>query len=136
MPVQAPALSENPTEGSKVLKDAPSLGGKNGIDEVLTKAFIQEIEDEKAAIADIDLNARKAKQPHIDAIKDIYKRAAEKGISKAPLRVAIGERGDLRRAETRRNSLNENEQALLDQIKIHSASMPLWNDLEEADEKE
>lgn len=131
MPVQAPALSENPTDGSTVLPD--KTHGKNGIDEALLKAFIQEVEDEKGKIAAIEADARKAKQPHVDHIKLILKRAAEKGISKAPLKAALNKRHHLRAADSVDASLNDNEKALFAQIQQLSGDMPLWTDLEDDD---
>lgn len=137
MPVQAPKLSEDPAADSKVLTDVPPAAdarGKNGIDEALLKAFIQEVEDESQKMADIDANARKAKQPHVDHIKTILKKAAEKGISKAPLKAALRKRHHLRAADSVDNSLNDNEKALYAQIQQLSGDMPLWNDLEGEDD--
>jgi ribosomal protein L12E/L44/L45/RPP1/RPP2 len=102
----------------------------NGINEAKLKGFVAEIEDEQSKIDEIMKNAAAACQPHIDQIKAIKKEAAEAGIPKKPLSAKVRERTLLRKAETCRGVLSEEQRDIFDEITQKLGPLPLFQHLD------
>jgi conjugal transfer/entry exclusion protein len=90
----------------------------NGIDEVLLKGYVEEIDAEKIKIDEIMAEATTKAQAHRDNIKAIKKKAAENGIAKEPFEAKLRERRLTERAESCRESLSENQRDIFDEISI------------------
>jgi hypothetical protein len=107
---------------------AAKIGG-NGFDSELLKSMVAECEEHEEAMEKIMRDAREACQPHVDEVKAIKKRAAEEnGVPKKVFSAALRERKILRKAETVRSTLSDDQAETYDQVK-HAlgmlADMPL-----------
>lgn len=114
------------TDKAEKIHAAAAGERSNGINEGQLRGFVEEIENEQAAIDEIMRNAQVACQPHLDQIKAIKKEAAEAGIPKKPLAAKLRERGLSRKAEKCRDALTEDQQAIFDEISLKLGDLPLF----------
>jgi hypothetical protein len=108
----------------------------NGINADKLKGFVSEIEEKKAAIAEIMRNAQIACQPLRDEVKALMKEAAEAGIPKKPLSAKLRERSLRRRADACRESLSEDQRDIVDEISKKLGDLFSFADRQEQEERE
>lgn len=125
MPKSA-VIDEDETKGATVHFAA----GENGINEALLKGYVAEIDDEQSKIDEIYAEADRKAQAYTDNIKAIKKAAAENGIPKKPLNAKLAERRDLRKAESRRETLSEDQREIFDEISAKLGDLPLFRKLD------
>lgn len=94
----------------EVHADKTAMAGRSGFDVKILKRLIKACEEEDSMIDEIMVKARQDAQPHVDAIKDYKKEAAEAGIPKAVFSAALRFRKLERKKEAVRERLNEDQQ--------------------------